>query len=70
MSRTNNCPDSFSADLRAEENRQAEWDRKLANSPVCSCCGSPVITYGSYLEYEDIVLCEECISKFTLSTLE
>ena len=62
-------PDCYDPILQ-EERRQDEWDRKCSACPQCSCCGSPVLMADTYLEYGEIVLCEECVDKFTLSTMD
>ena len=63
-------PDNFDSDLNAELNRQEAWDEKCERSPKCSCCGDPVIIHDTYLEYEDLILCEECMDRFTSSTMD
>lgn len=45
-----------------EERRQAEWDRKCAAAPRCSCCGGSVYPYDTYTEIGDFVFCERCVS--------
>ena len=47
-----------------EERRQAEWDRKCAAAPRCSCCNGSVYPYDTYAEIGDFVFCEKCMSGF------
>ena len=64
------CPDNFDYDLNVELNRQEAWDERCKNAPKCACCGDPVILHDTYLEYEDLILCEECMDRFTSSTMD
>lgn len=42
---------------------QAEWDRKCAVAPRCSCCGGSVYPYPTYTEIGEFVFCQKCMTQ-------
>ncbi len=40
---------------------QAEWDRKCAAAPRCSCCSGSVYPHDTYTEIGEYVFCESCM---------
>lgn len=48
--------------LEHEEQRQADWDRKCAAAPQCSCCGGSVYPHDTYAEIGEQVFCEKCFT--------
>ena len=49
--------------------REKRWDDRLSSRPECSRCGRHIST-DTFLEYEDVILCERCASYCTRSTEE
>lgn len=45
-----------------DSKKQAEWDRKCAAAPRCSCCGGSVMPYPTYTEIGEFVFCERCMT--------
>ncbi len=50
------------------EAREARWDRRCAAAPECSRCGRSVLPYDTYLEYDGLILCEQCLNALIRQT--